>query len=146
MSSEPELRLLHRLAHLLLSEEDGRGLPGDDVKQIFDKFICRHLLKQDHLSVLFEIHFENVSNALEFSADEVFIRFSQWLESWPSEVNKLISSPAVPLMLPFYEDSRVQHIYGRRTGASFADGYAVVQGDWSLLDDVKNKLSIYRQT
>lgn len=44
-----------------------------------------------------------------------------------------------------YEDSRVQHIHGRRPGVSFPDGYAEVQGDWPLLDDVKNKLSIYRQ-
>ncbi|TNF81729.1 MAG: hypothetical protein EP301_12285 [Gammaproteobacteria bacterium] len=52
---------------------------------------------------------------------------------------------AVPLLLQAcYEDSRVQSAYQRRPGAPFPEGYEVAQGDWSLLDDVRDRPPLYR--
>ena len=52
----------------------------------------------------------------------------------------------LPLLLQsYYEDHRVQVIYGRRPGVPFPEGYILEQGDWSLLDQVKTKSAIYRE-
>jgi len=45
----------------------------------------------------------------------------------------------------YYQDSRVHEAYGRRRGPPFPQGYEIIEGDWSLLDPVIERMPFYRR-
>ena len=51
---------------------------------------------------------------------------------------------SVYIVQAYYQDSRVLDSLGLPDRAPFPDGYAVAEGDWSLLDQVKTRRPFYR--
>jgi hypothetical protein len=48
------------------------------------------------------------------------------------------------VLLCYYRDDRVMHSLGLEPRAPFPKGHVVEQGDWSLLDPVRNRPPMYR--
>ena len=48
------------------------------------------------------------------------------------------------VLLCYYRDDRVMHSLGLELRAPFPKGHVVEQGDWSLLDPVRNRPPMYR--
>lgn len=53
---------------------------------------------------------------------------------------------SIYIVQAYYQDSRVLASLDLPDRAPFPDGYAVEEGDWSLLDKVKARKPFYRQT
>ena len=49
------------------------------------------------------------------------------------------------VLLCYYRDDRVMRSLGQEPRSPFPKGHVVEQGDWSLLDPVKKRASIYRK-
>jgi hypothetical protein len=49
------------------------------------------------------------------------------------------------LLLCYYRDDRVMRALGQEPRAPFPKGFAVEQGDWSLLDPVRTRAPFWRQ-
>lgn len=143
--TEQEQQLLKRLCRLLLPADTLMGLPGGDDPEIFGRLLNRLAPRADRFSKLLQSKFSSYDDLLSMSDEDFQARCAPSLRSWPSKPDDLLARLITPLLQSYYEDHRIQAVYQRRPGAPFPEGYTVIQGDWSLLDDVKSRPSIFRQ-
>ncbi len=143
--TEQEQQLLKRLCRLLLPADPFMGLPGGDEQEIFGRLLNRLAPRADWFSKLLQSQYSMHDRLLSMSDEDFEARCAASLRAWPSKSDDLLARLITPLLQSYYEDYRVQTVYQRRPGAPFPEGYTVIQGDWSLLDDVKSRPSIYRQ-
>ena len=128
--SEQQLALLKRVAALVIPSDESRGLPAADDEKIFS-IVVSHLAKnpQPIIAVL-----------NQFDADELTL--SQ-LESTADPVFRGLVSSAVAQA--YYQDARVLEMIGYDPRPPFPEGRQVEQGDWSLLDPVKQRDPFWRK-
>lgn len=145
MLADKELQLLKQLARYLIPADPEKGLPGADAPEIFGRFVARVEERAERLLPILQSQFAAVMERPEMLVDEEFAAFcSPWVSAWPAESNTFLARTVPLLLQSYYEDFSVQQLYERRPGAPFPEGYTVVQGDWSLLDQVREQPLLYR--
>ncbi|MCA3329045.1 MAG: hypothetical protein INF72_16690 [Roseomonas sp.] len=61
-----------------------------------------------------------------------------------SETRAEVQTLSRVVVAAYYRDGRVMQAYGREPRAPFPKGHALPQGDWTLLDSVKQKKAFWR--
>lgn len=138
--NEHEQKLMRYLAGAAIPADTTRGLPAADDEVIFGRLLSKATSRAAHLSPLMasvDIAPGADDKALQAWSEELV---SRWTPQDAGLLTRLL-----PLLLQaYYEDSRVQQVYQRRPGPPFPQGYDVIQGDWSLLDGVRDRPTLYR--
>ena len=93
------------------------------------------------------IPFLMASCDVEPGVDEMALKAwcDELVDRWAPAQSGLLSRLLPLILQAYYEDYRVQQIYQRRPGPPFPEGYEVTQGDWSLLDKVRDRPPVYRE-
>ena len=84
---------------------------------------------------------------VEPGVDEMALKAwcDELVDRWAPAQSGLLSRLLPLILQAYYEDYRVQQIYQRRPGPPFPEGYEVTQGDWSLLDKVRDRPPVFRE-
>jgi hypothetical protein len=146
--TEEEQRLLRRIAGVMIPAAPADGLPGADDDVIFARLLAKASARVQRLQqALHDLSAENGgTGGLLALADSEFVRwFETWANRWPDPSHSFFNRLAPLLAHAYYEDPRVQQAHNRRPGPPFPEGYVVIQGDWSLLDQVRNRPPLYRR-
>lgn len=148
MFSEEEKKLLRRIAKRIIPPKSEEGLPGADDEKIFTQLIVYLSTNADKLrrdmNDLLAMD-GGVSVVCALGTDDFEVWVARWAEGWPKQTHAFFKT-LVPMTLhAYYQDSRVQEAYGRRPGPPFPEGYVVVEGDWSLLNHVREREPLFRQ-
>ncbi|MBU8875673.1 hypothetical protein KQ910_18005 [Reyranella sp. MMS21-HV4-11] len=140
--NDAELRDLRALAGLMIPASGTYGVPGADDELIFAEIVknlerdmadARTALKQ--LAGLSGGSFAALS--LERRA-EVAAHFKQEGGAPLFALNRVV-------LLCYYRDDRVMRSLGQEPRAPFPKGHVVEQGDWSLLDPVRQRAPMWRR-
>ena len=142
-----ELLLLKQIAGRIIPAAPDDDLPGADDEKVFAELLeiatanIENLRKQlQDLAVA-----DGGINALITMDTDLFDRwFLQWAERWPENAHPFFALLMPMLLRAYYRDPRVHAAYGRRPGAPFPEGYVLIDGDWSLLDKVRDRPPFYR--
>ena len=139
--NEHELKLMRHLAGAALPGDTNMDLPAADDELIFNRLLHKATPRATRLSQLIAACNVNAD------ADETELKAScaELIDQWVPGGRDLLSRLLPLLLQAYYEDERVQQIYQRRPGPPFPEGYEVTQGDWSLLDEVRDRPPLYRR-
>jgi hypothetical protein len=140
--SEAGRAILQALAGAIIPASDEHGVPGADDEAIFAELLASAgpTLKfiAEHLGILEELAGEH--GFLGASAAERVALAEQFRAAQPEAAALIISL----ICQVYYRDPRVLESLGTPPRPPFPEGYAVDQGDWSLLDPVRERGPIYR--
>ncbi len=141
-----ELALFKRFAGLMIPPAPGPGLPGADDSEILDQLTAKLATRAMRVRAALHQHLPDDIGMLANLPDAPFKQwYTGWVEGWPAQPQSFLSRFVPSLLQAYYEDVRVQQAYDRRPGPPFPEGYAVIQGDWSLLDNVRKREPLYRE-
>ena len=146
--SDQELDLLKRIARGIIPPSPERGLPGADDDLIFSRLLVSVAEQSDQLQG--ELHdLLSTKGGLPVFGNCDDARFAEWIsnwaECWPGRSHPFFKAFMPMLLRAYYQDPRVHSAYDRRPGAPYPDGYVIIEGDWSLLDQVRGRSPFYRQ-
>lgn len=139
-------RCLELVAKMMIPACDGYAVPGADDPVIFADILTTA-----------ESQSSSIVEALKIFNDLTDTRYSKTLAELDETERAFMLSdfgasraPEVCLLLSvvlqcYYRDDRVLSALGQPTRAPFPQGYVVEQGDWSLLDPVKQRAKFYRE-
>jgi hypothetical protein len=142
--TDVEKTFLRRLADVIISEAEEAQLPGAGDPQILAKFMTKASGKESRLRSLMTDFLEefggiSVVAALEDPA------FHELAIKWQDVRHSFLRRFITLIAQAYYEDPRVLRAYGKEARAPFPKGNVLPQGDWSLLDNVRDRPPIYRQ-
>ena len=146
--TDQELALLERIAGWIIPAAPESGLPGGDDQQILHCLIERAEKQAETLRGALQDLLNDEGGVMLFSTceQERFERWmTAWAEGWPARSHAFFKSFLPLLLRTYYQDPRVHEAHGRRPGPPFPDGYDVMDGDWSLLDQVRDRPAFYRR-
>jgi hypothetical protein len=131
-----ELRDLRRLAGFMVPASDEYGVPGADDEAIFADIV--HSLGRDTSAVR-----ESLAMLREIAGDD----FTGLDERRAETVAMTLLGREGPLTIAlgravlqcYYRDDRVMRALGLELRAPYPQGRVLEQGDWSLLDTVRNR-------
>ena len=146
MASEPiltsaQIRDFRCIAGMMLPASDEFGVPGADDPAIFDDILrslgrdtgaVRNALAK--LAALSGGSFDALDKPRRAGVAETF------LADTSSEVTTLGRT----ILQCYYRDDRVLHSLGVEPRPPFPKGHTLEQGDWSLLDPVRNRAKLWR--
>ena len=140
--------LLKRIARGIIPPAPALGLPGADDELIFNHALASTAEQATRLQGELNDLLTTEGGASRFVlSDEV--RFDEWLsdwaKDWPGRTHTFFRLFVPILLRAYYQDPRVHSVYDRRPGPPFPEGYAVIEGDWSLLDSVRSRAPFYRR-
>jgi hypothetical protein len=137
-----QARDLRALAGTIIPASDAYGVPGADDEKIFSDIlrslerdrddICRALA---HLATLSGSAFAELGPARRIEVTAAF------REAGGAPLTALVRV----VLLCYYRDDRVMRSLGQEPRPPFPKGHVVEQGDWSLLDPVRARPSMYRR-
>jgi hypothetical protein len=132
--SPAQSRTLHRLAGIMIPADAGYGVPAANDDRIFADIVKS--LGRDRTAVI------AVLDALgpDFTAlpdAEAEVAAMRFLDSGHPALSRAV-------LQCYYRDDRVLHALGIEPRAPFPKGNVVPQGDWSLLDEVKQRAPFWR--
>jgi hypothetical protein len=141
--TEPERRSLRAAVAHMIPASDAYGVPGADDDRIFADIaasldrdadaVREALARLDELA-------EGPFHAL--SAD----RQQAILASFRKQHSGLAAALVAVTVRCYYRDDRVMASLGMEPRPPFPKGFSVAQGDWSLLEPVRARGRIYRET
>jgi hypothetical protein len=140
--TDAEIRDLRALAGLMIPASKTHGVPGADDERVFADIIkslerdtadAQTALRQ--LATLSGGAFADLSPERRA---EVASRFKQEGGAPLFALNRVI-------LLCYYRDDRVMRSLGQEPRSPFPKGHVVEQGDWSLLDPVRNRPPMWRR-
>ncbi len=140
--TDAEIRDLRALAGLMIPANTTYGVPGADDERILADIVknlerdtadAQTALRQ--LAVLSGGAFADLSPERRA---EVAARFKQEGGAPLFALNRVV-------LLCYYRDDRVMRSLGQEPRSPFPKGHVVEQGDWSLLDPVRNRPPIWRR-
>lgn len=139
-----EISLLSRLAKFIIPPSDEYGLPGADDGAIIATFLTKGARSADLLkeglaafSRLAEQRGQDLGRLDDDGLDPLWVEFEKTRPAFTQSVMTLTAQS-------YYQDPRVLASLGIETDPPFPAGRQVPQGDWSLLDGVKQRDSLYR--
>jgi len=125
--SAPELRDLGRIAGLMIPADASLGMPGAD-----DPLILADIARSVGRDL------PQVRQALKsFGA-------GQDINDWYAKAGRPAAVLGRIVLGAYYRDDRVLLALGHEARAPFPKGYEVEQGDWSLLEAVKQRPTFWR--
>lgn len=137
-----QARDLRALAGTIIPASNAYGVPGADDEKIFSDIlrslerdrddICRALA---HLAMLSGGAFAELDPARRIEVAAAF------REAGGAPLTALVRV----VLLCYYRDDRVMRSLGQEPRPPFPKGHVVEQGDWSLLDPVRARPSMYRR-
>jgi len=137
-----ETRDLHAFAGTMIPASERHGVPGADDEAIFAD-IVRSLGRDredigvalGHLAILAGGAFADLPAERRLAvANEL-----------RAEGGSALASLTRVILLCYYRDDRVMRSLGQEPRPPFPLGHVVEQGDWSLLDPVKQRAPFYRR-
>jgi hypothetical protein len=140
--TDAEIRDLRALAGLMIPASKTHGVPGADDERVFADIIkslerdtadAQTALRQ--LATLSGGAFADLSPERRA---EVAARFKQEGGAPLFALNRAV-------LLCYYRDDRVMRSLGQEPRSPFPKGHVVEQGDWSLLDPVRNRPPMWRR-
>lgn len=140
--TDAELRDLRALAALMIPASSAYGVPGADDDLIFAEIVknlerdtadARTALKQ-----LAELAGGAFADVAPDRRAEIAARFKQEGGAPLFALNRVV-------LLCYYRDDRVMRSLGQEPRPPFPKGHVVEQGDWSLLDPVRQRAPMWRR-
>ena len=139
--SAEQVRDLRALVGTIIPPSATYGVPGADDERIFGDVL--RSLERDH---------DDIRQALAHLARLAGGAFADLDPAHRAEIASTFreagGAPLTALvrvvLLCYYRDDRVMHSLGLEPRAPFPKGHVVEQGDWSLLDPVRNRAPLYR--
>jgi hypothetical protein len=140
--TDAEIRDLRALAGLMIPASTTYGVPGADDELIFAD-IVKSLERDtaDAQTALRQLATLSGGAFAELSPErraEVAARFKQEGGAPLFALNRAV-------LLCYYRDDRVMRSLGQEPRSPFPKGHVVEQGDWSLLDPVRERLPMWRR-
>ena len=140
--SDHEARDLRAFAGMMIPASAHYGVPGADDEAIFTDIAAS--LGRDH---------DDVGAALKRLAtlgggpyaDLSAARRLEVGNAFRAEGGAPLAAITRVILLCYYRDDRVMRSLGQEPRAPFPKGHTVEQGDWSLLDPVRNRAPFYRR-
>lgn len=139
-----EAALLGRLAKFIIPASYNHGLPGADDGAIIATFLAKGARSTDLLkeglagfSRLAEQRGQNIDQLDDNGLDPLWVEFEKTSPAFTQSVITLT-------VQSYYQDPRVLMSLDIETDPPFPAGRQVPQGDWSLLDGVKQRDTLYR--
>lgn len=141
MLSPAETRDLHRVAGMMIPASEEYGVPGADDPAIFAD-IVRSLGRDavDVRAALAELAALGDGAFADLDADVAAAVVESFQASGSTTAAKLWRV----ILQCYYRDDRVLHSLGMEPRPPFPKGHVVEQGDWSLLDPVRNRPPSWR--
>lgn len=145
--TDEQAATLKTLTGLMIPASETFGVPGADDAQIFGEIL---VAARNHAAVVSEA----LTALAQAAATDLAKPFTEVTSAEGQEiVNRVQASHprwvAVLVSITvecYYRDARVMASLEMPTRAPFPDGYDVPQGDWSLLDPVRERGPIWRRT
>jgi hypothetical protein len=140
--TDAELRDLRVLAGLMIPASSAYGVPGADDELIFVEIVknlerdtadARTALKQ-----LVELAGGAFADVAPERRAEIAARFKQEGGAPLFALNRVV-------LLCYYRDDRVMRSLGQEPRPPFPKGHVVEQGDWSLLEPVRQRAPMWRR-
>lgn len=140
--TDAEIRDLRALAGIMIPASTTYGVPGADDPPIFDE-ILRNLERDTADTRTALRHLAELSGGAfaDLAPDrraEVSARFKQEGGAPLFSLNRVV-------LLCYYRDDRVMRSLGQEPRPPFPKGHVVEQGDWSLLDPVRQRAPMWRR-
>ncbi len=140
--TDAEIRDLRALAGLMIPASTTYGVPGADDELIFAD-IVKNLERdtadaQTALRQLADLSGGAFADLPIDRRTEVAARFRQEGGAPLFALNRVV-------LLCYYRDDRVMRSLGQEPRSPFPKGHVVEQGDWSLLDQVRNRPPMWRR-
>jgi len=139
--SADEVRDLREIAGTMIPEDAGLGMPGAD-----DPGILADIVRSVGRDLP---HVRDAVAAIASRSRGAFATMSRdEREALIDDYQANGGTPAATLgrviLAAYYRDDRVLIAIGHEARAPFPKGYVVEQGDWSLLDPVRNRTPFWR--
>ena len=142
MRSEPltaeERDIFRRLIGIMIPVDPEMALPSADDALILED--CIETLGRDAAAIRILLGELMRIGFLDLPADQAEPKAMALLGENRAEVQAL----SRVVVAAYYRDDRVMLAYGREPRAPFPKGHSLPQGDWSLLDVVKQKEPFWR--
>lgn len=140
--TDAEIRDLRALAGLMIPASTTHGVPGADDERVFADII-KSLERDtaDTQTALRQLATLSGGAFADLSPErraEVAARFKQEGGAPLFALNRVV-------LLCYYRDDRVMRSLGQEPRSPFPKGHVVEQGDWSLLDPVRNRPPMWRR-
>lgn len=141
--TEEQKLFLKRLADTIISEAEELKLPGAGDPQIFARLLAKASGKETSMRSMMTDFLSEFGGVSEVAAlnDQAFHDLTL---QWEDTRHPFLTSLLALIGQAYYEDPRVLRTYNKDARAPFPEGNTVIQGDWSLLDDVRGRPPIYR--
>lgn len=143
--SDEEQRTFEVLVGTMIPADTKYGVPAADDPQILANILARAAelpFLTDALQTLDQLSIDHHGD--RFSAvedDDRVALLEEFGRVRPPVVRALFSITSQC----YYQDDRVLESLGMQARAPFPDGFTLEQGDWSLLDPVRQRAKMYRE-
>ena len=137
-----QARDLRALAGTIIPPSTTHGVPGADDELIFSDIL--RSLERDHDDICRALaHLATVSGGA--FADLEPVRRTEVAAAFRETGGAPLTALVRVVLLCYYRDDRVMRSLGQEPRPPFPKGHVVEQGDWSLLDPVRARPSMYRR-
>ena len=136
--SAEELAIFRRLIGIMIPADPEMALPCADDPLILGD--CIETLGRDAAIIRILLHELMRIGFLDLPAEQAAAKVISLLSENRAEVQAL----SRVVVAAYYRDDRVMLAYGREPRAPFPKGHTLPQGDWVLLDVVKQKEPFWR--
>jgi hypothetical protein len=133
-----ERTIFRRLIGMMIPADPEMALPSADDPLILED--CIASLGRDAAAIRILLAELMRIGFLDLPADQAEHKVMALLGDGRAEVQAL----SRVVVAAYYRDDRVMRAYGREPRAPFPKGHSLPQGDWSLLDVVKQKEPFWR--
>ena len=136
-----QLRDLRALAGIIIPPSATYDVPGADDERIFSDI--RRSLERDRDDVCQALaHLARLAGGAFAELDPA--RRAEIASTFREAGGAPLAALVRVVLLCYYRDDRVMHSLGLELRPPFPKGHVVEQGDWSLLDPVRNRPPMYR--
>ena len=142
-----QIKIFRLLARGMIPASTEYGLPGGDDQKIFDNIL---VAAQVDLQLL-EKGLSELDDLSRAHHKKEFLSLDDQMRS--NIISSFLASSAIYvdvisnlILQCYYRDDRVMNSLGMELRSPFPSGYEVAQSDWSLLEPVRKKDKIYRDS
>ena len=138
-----ERLFFQRLAGSIISQKQDMNVPGADDNAIFSALLLRAeatKYMRDNMA-----DFLASFGGLETVANLDDAAFTQWVGEVQTAQHRFLTTTLALLAQTYYQHPTVLAALGIDGGPPFPRGNKLEQGDWSLLDPVKNRKPFFRE-
>jgi len=140
--TQQEKHLLRRLAGSIIGASEPLNLPGADEENIFGELLRRVERKGELRQGMADFFAE--FGGIEAVASLIDADFKTLMEIVQKKQHMFLATVVVLVTQSYYQNAEVLRALNKHDGPPFPRGNDLEQGDWSLLDPVKNRAPLFR--